>query len=481
MLNISSKDVKSAGKLVAKGLKFVKGSSGSLEKNSLTRLGRDTILQTPVISSSAIGTDETIIIARAIEKYIAAMAVSGFSLRSVDLTKNDDIAQYIKRYHNNDDIPSNIKAASTFLLESANYIDDKLLQATESEILSCWNVTEEHLSMESVNDIYKPYDNTKNIIMDKIEKLESATESILDKSSKLNSGLDKLNSSFGGDDRNIPIRNRETTTKTNSSNSSNNDENTQFDADGNIKGSSVSKKTSSTNTKETVTVSKQVAPNTFNAIVKNDRLTALEPTMANIQFVVHGGDGDNKQFIQNVVLGFKAMVRTIRSDIMVANMIEAAKNSNIIFKFIKWTKGEFKFVKDVIFNITEIKDSAISDNSDKNFLKAIKRRKEINNVSKFFDNKIPPSTIIIMSSYEVARVAEATGVNLSQIHNALKLLNKYYLIGFGIYDTETKILSMLFDGDSEFIETTIDSLKSSTERNSSTINMSDAMKLFGRI
>lgn len=452
MINISSKDVKSAGKLISKGLKFVKGASSTLERTSLTRLGKDSILQSPVISSSAIGTDETIIIARAIEKYIAAMAVSGFSMRVVDLSKNDDIAQYIKRFHNNSNIPSNVTAASKFVLESANYIDDKLLQATESEILSCWNVTDENVSMESVNDIYRPYDNTKNIIMDKIQKLESANESILNKDSKLNSGLDKLNSSFGGDTKNTAVRNKEITTMKNS------------------KGET-----------STTTKTSQVTSNIFNAIVKNDRVTALEPTMANIQFVVHGGDGDNKQFVQNVVLGFKAMVRIVRSDIMVANMIEAAKNSNIIFKFIKWTKGEFKFVKDIIFNITEIKDSAISDNSDKNFLKAIKRRKEINDVSKFFDNKIPPSTTIIMSSYEVARVAEATGVNLSEIHNALKLLNKYYLIGFGIYDTETKILSMLFDGDDQFIETTIDSLKTSTDKNSSMISMSDAMKVFGRI
>jgi hypothetical protein len=457
-IKISSDSLKSVAHVAGKAAKFIKNSS--LEKQSLTRMGRDSILQTPVISSSAIGTDETIIIARAIEKYIASMAVSGFSMRVVDLDKNDDIAQYIKRFHNNDDIPSNLKAATKFVMESANYVDDAQLQASEVDILSCWNVTNEQVNMESLNDMYKPYESTKNIIEDKIQKLTSANEGVLDKNSKLNSFLDKMNSKSESDVKNTAQMNTEITEKTN----------TKITAKG-------EKET----TKETVVSKKQVMPNTFNAIVKNDKLTALEPTMANVQFVVHGGKGDSKQFVQNVVLGFKAMVRIVRSDIMVANMIEAAKNSNMIFKFIKWTKGEFKFIKDVIFNITEIKDSVISDSNDKNFLNAIKRRKEISNITKFLDNRVPPSTIIIMSSYEVARVAEVTGVDLSQIHNALRLLNKYYLIGFGVYDTETKILSMLFDGEGEFVETTIDSLKSSSDRNSSMISMSDAMKAFGRM
>ena len=311
-IKISSEGMKSAGYVIGKAAKFVKGAS-SLQKQSLTRLGRDSILQTPVITSSAIGTDETIVIAKAIEKYIAAMAVSGFSLRTVDLSKNDDIAQYLKRYHDNGSIPSNISAASTFVMESASYIEDNTLQASESDILSCWNIITEQINMESLNDSYKPYEITKNIIQDKIEKLQIANESILDKDSKLNSFLDKMNSSMNTDNKNIALRNEEKTTKINS------------------KGE-----------KETSSSYKQIQSNTFNAIVKNDKLTALEPTMANVQFVMHGGQGDNKQFVQNVVLGFKAMVRIIRSDIMVANMIEAAKNSNIIFKFIKWTKGEFK-------------------------------------------------------------------------------------------------------------------------------------------
>ena len=74
-----------------------------------------------------------------------------------------------------------------------------------------------------------------------------------------------------------------------------------------------------------------------------------------------------------------------------------------------------------------------------------------------------------------------SGIRLSEIHNALKLINKYYLLGFGIYDTNSRTLSMMFDGDADFASVSISSLKGSNNKEVDLSNMKDVMKLIGRI
>lgn len=124
--------------------------------------------------------------------------------------------------------------------------------------------------------------------------------------------------------------------------------------------------------------------------------------------------------------------------------------------------------------------TASSKNGTK-WWKALKRRKAVNNVSKFFDNKVLPNSTIIMTSYEVARVAELTGVDLSQDSQALSLIAKSYLLGFGIYDTETNILSMMFDGENDFADVTIGALKAGNNKETDLTNPKEMLKLMGRI
>ncbi len=415
--------------------KIIKKSVG---RNSITRMAQDSIFQFPVLISSSINIDDATVLAKALERQYASLLVSIFSLRgSIPLNKYENVQDYLKSFHNNSDIPSNIKAATNMIFESATL-------ATESTFplgigAACWDIIEEQVNSNKINDIYKPYERTKTVLREKLEIAKEATVAETIQKNKVYDTAKKIKTF----------------------------------ADNEKKGEEFAGINPGKNNKTALS-----AP----TVVKNDKLNALEPTLLNVQFVLHGeGQG---QITQNVVIGVKSMIRVIRSDLMVANMAEASKDSYGIFKFIKWTKGEYKFLRDFVFNATEIKDVATSTSKDSfRWIKALKRRKAINSVSKFFQNGVLPHTTIILTRYEVEEIAALSGVNLSELHNALRLINKYYLLGFGIYDSETKTLSMLFDedGTNEFTSVSLNSLKTSNSKDVDLSNMKEVMKLMGRI
>lgn len=443
-----NKDANDVIRNVSTIAKIIKKTSS---RNSLTRMSQDTVFQFPLMMVPSIDIDDAMIIARAVEKQYAALLVSVFSLRGSINTKDyDNIQDYLKGFHNNSDIPSNIKAASRFVFESATTLNATESVAGLGEV--CWDIVEEQINTGSLNDIYKPYAETKRILKDKLAVVTEA------KSDRLydNKNYQKFKDVATRVDRDRKMEEENAISPDTTTTTINPD----------------------TKEKKIVTSKATIEPRNINAVVRNDKLSALEPTMINVQFTMHG---DGKQWMQNVVLGVKTMTRMIRSDVMIANMVEAAKDSHSIFKFIKWTKGEYKFVNDFIFKISEIKDMATSGKSSDRWMPALKRRKAINSVSKLFKNSVLPHTTIIITDYEIEQIAAISGIRLSEVHNALKLIDKYYLLGFGIYDTNSRTLSMMFDGDSDFSSVSISSLKSGNSKEVDLSNMKDVMKLMGRI
>jgi hypothetical protein len=431
-------------------LQTAKLISKTMGHNSITRMAQNSILQFPLLMSAGVSTEEASTIAKAFERQYASMMITVFSLNpAIDLNKFDNIGEYIKKYHNNGDIPSDIKAAVTSVTTESAAILDSSDPMLNDVAVACWGASNEALNPSILNNNYLPYKTTYRKLSNALESMQQAKaakeasitdikKDVKDIGTKLydaNKNPQQLaqNDQFGGLN---PGRN----------------------------GATVDMKN-------------------FATIVRNDKLTALEPTLIQIPFVLHGGQGNNTQFTQNVVLGIKMMIRSITSDIMVSNMCEAVHSSHHIFKFIKWVKGECKFVRDFILGIDEIKQDAIDQYSagPSRFFAAIKRRKHINNISKFFHNPLLPTTTIVITALEAARIKELTGIDLSDARNAMALISKYYILGFAIYDTELKSLAVIFDGETEYSEASIDYLASSNKKDVNLANAKDMLKLMGRI
>ena len=92
-----------------------------------------------------------------------------------------------------------------------------------------------------------------------------------------------------------------------------------------------------------------------------------------------------------------------------------------------------------------------------------------------------PNLTVILTTYEVEAIKQVCGVDLSLLQNALSLINKCYFLAFGIYDSESETLQILFDGDPDFAYVTFDAMKSVNKNQSVDIaNLQSVMRLMNR-
>lgn len=454
----AAKNATALAKVVTKGF----------SKTSISRLSQDSIFQFSFLISADIPVDEIVTISNATERNDAAMLVSAISLRNkVDLTKYGSIQNYLKTFHNN-------KAAILpSFLSMINYAAESMGAEGTLDLprrvdlkqiaLECWN-DDMKVNQRSLNDFYKPYTRNERVMnqalshireyqgaMEAFENAKSAVNDAVKNAADSNSPLGKIGSAVRNDAwKDTPKPAEGTVIRQNA------------------KGDDV------------IIKSARVTAN-GPAIVNMQKLASLEPTMINVPFIVVDIPGkDSKaqplQWTQNVVIGVKNMIRPLTSAVMVSNMISCVKSSNAVFGFIKWTRGEFK-TSEFITGAAKSKDVAMAQGPSK-YLKALRRRKLINNITKFFDKAVPPNATIIITAAEAELIRQETGVDLNEVYYSAKVLNEYYLLAFGIYDTEEKTLQVLYDGDTDWSTATIAQIKSNLSKNNevqNAVNMIKAM------
>ena len=431
---------------VGKAAMSVKGTIG---KSSITRMGKDSILEFPCVFSANVDVDDSIAITKMLERNYASLLVSIFSLRpAVALNEYSDIAEYIKSIHNNSGIPTNLKKAQHFARESMLTLEEDFCLDDEDEGsplgvnallydskdmnlgMECWGIHGGCLDEENLNDLVRPYNRSIGLIEQRLEDATKvATEGIVDHF-KNKKGKAPVQVPQSAADKLIDnIQKRANPVIVAGKNSSN------LISDGKNRPPSAYGRNSAT----------QI----------NHNMIMQAPTMIDVTFYIHGskagGSDAPANFAQNVTLGIKGMTRQVSNEYMITNLIEGSKSSNPIFKLISWTRGEYKFVKDFLFNIGEVKKHFKNKKTDAyGIFEISKNRKEIDDVSKFAANRVLPYLSVIATEYEVAQAAQATGVDLTNYRNAKAFMEKYYLLAFGIYSADTKTLKILFDGGADW-------------------------------
>lgn len=430
--------------------------SETMRRNSVSRMAKDSIFEYPFFVSGDIDVNEVLTFAKAFERQIAAMVVSQISLNNyVDLKKYGSIQEWLKTIHNNSDIPANIVA----MISNATEAFDIPMEEKLNIAIECWRelYPEESLDTSSLNDIYKPYRKTQAILEDGYKLATEAKSNPLFGSDALRAANNAASDAV----RDLSPNKHKIGDRTVKSTTSEYNHRTE-----------VSKKKTEYNTPR---------PNSFQ-VLNSDVTNTLAPTMINVELICDI-PGKNKPSMQvSVVIGVKTMIRRIRSDAMVSNMIDAVRGSNSIFNFIKYTDTEKNsFVQFLIKPFTDGKDMAIGKNAgDDGFVKALQRRKSFNAVSKIGGGSVPPHTVIIISTFEAARVKELTGVDLMDAYYVMKIIAKYYILGFGIYDTESKIMLSMFDGDSTWATNTLYSLGVANKSNVNFADLAETKSLMNR-
>lgn len=205
--------------------------------------------------------------------------------------------------------------------------------------------------------------------------------------------------------------------------------------------------------------------------------TKLEPTMIELEFFVR--NGENSGF-RKAVIGISTMPRGIPSDVMRANIIKALQHDNTGFKFIAWTRGEQKIVRDFMFDVTNIKEDAMAKTRYDKWFAALRKRKRNSKAFRGSRTAINPLTSMIITKNDAALIKQTSGFDLLDESVATKLMDSLYLLCFMVVDTDTGLVSSLLDGQKYFVETTVDHLKKSKNKGIDLTDVRETLKLLGR-
>lgn len=444
----------------------------SKKNRSIARLSKDSIMLYPNIMSAGIPVPEAMTITKELEKQDAAMLLSIFSLNNaVDMNYYCSITDYLKQYHNNNDIPEvistmdNLITTNTKLLKGAkesfvdlgpdeyaietitafiidNCNEDGTVICKPQVATECWDILEDQLNLQSINDVYKPFSRT-----------EKAMEAIIDRYN------DRLNRQGPQANRGINSTTRRTQER-------------RTDGD-----------TTTTVTTEEPSVVRTIDKNAPK-ILNDKSLSNMEPTLVQCEFLMHGGKGIGAgagTMIHTAIFGVKGMTRLVSSDIMIAEITKALVSSNPIFKFIKWAKGENKLVRDLMLGLDDVKEDAMKAKSGAKVFSTLRSLRRRNKIGRVTGNNVPATTTIIITDYEAEAIKQATGLDLYADEVGQKIIYDHFLLGFGIYNTESKVLSIMFDSYNSYMETTLGAMQSAAGKDVNLSNIKDVLKLIGRV
>ena len=406
----------STGKVIAK----------YVNNTSLTKLAKDSIFQFPVIISASIDNDEIFVMAKSFERSYASMMVSVISMSSyIDLNKygkEDYLVNFLRRFHSNTNIGGNIIASESISISDANILPQENVVGVN--VAALWDSVYESVDNTSINDMYRPFKRTTRILEDALEAGTFANKITVGTKKNTIATIDNadtialLGQKDVVNDEGKPIRNSKS--------------------------------------------------DKFNQVVKSDYMTDMAPTMINVT-VVADATGKGATWTQSVVLGIKSMVRMVKSGVMVNNMMDAFKDRGL-FKWLSWTKGEIS-TAELIFGAGKAMQDGYAAGKGDNWLKLLRERKMAQGINKILGKRLLPNASIVITESEALAIQEATGVDPHNPADAQKMMNRYFLLAFGIYDTENKLLDVMYDGESQFSTESIRELAAKNKKDTNLLAM----------
>lgn len=458
-------------------VKFARMIKQTYGRSSLTRDAKDMIAQYPCLFSSGIPLDDQVIIAKGLEAQYAALLISIISARShFSRAKYDTPVDYLKTFHNNSSIPSIFMSMDSqmpddgnqYALEKAtmNYDLGKLVP--KNVVVECWDATNDRFNTTKLNDSYHPEFTTQKAMEQVVMNLRNLHRPAMEGGYDDLVGLTGLAGRDNKDDVGTPGQSYKYEYKKVPKKDSNGK--VVRDANGRV----IKEMELQTSVRTpSATGRQEIAKN-------NSQLSMMAPTMVNLQLT--STHGNEPAITHNLVMGVKAMARSIPQEYMISNLADAAKGSRKIFSFIQYTEGERKIISDMIFGIRDAKEMAVGDRDMRYWISSLKRRKYGDLIGKLSSGQgLQPLVTIVCTSYDVAKVMEMTGTDLNEPYNAAKLIAKYYLLGFIIYDPESGRLKSFFDGNNNFDVTTIASLKNKQQKDTDLMQYSQFLRAAGKM
>lgn len=449
--------VKLASGAITSGSKFIKKQMGN--KGSIAKMARDYIMQFPVIASSSIPEEDLVAITKNFEiqyaQFIAMILQGVTGINVKDIHSTSDI---LRQIHSNDDAPNLLDYA----LDLGSWVDSNAKPAKESltigipqsELNALSYGTDAEFTMENLNSMYRP----NKTMLDKYSRITAAMEA------KKSDPTPNPDPNWSDDDLKRNQKNADyIRTKQQIAYGDIQIQNAKTQArkmDSEMKSQTMQRK------KMAGEISKMATVNASD--LNKIQNTGEAPTVLTATLYLESENGTPEP--RTLIFGVKTMVRQVPSSVMIPNVTECIASNTWAFRFVKWTKGETKFFRDIIFDITNARKEALNDNDPAGaWFNSVKRRKRN---SKWFASKsnISPVMTLIITDVEAEAIKSQTGIDLMDDHAAAKLLKDMYLLGFGIYHTANGNVDIMLDkySNGQFYSTTMTGLRASNRGNSNT-------------
>lgn len=180
----------------------------------------------------------------------------------------------------------------------------------------------------------------------------------------------------------------------------------------------------------------------------------LVPTLLHVRVIAKDSskESDNGQYV-DFVIGVKCMIHPIGAEDMNENLVDACRNHDGIFKFIRWTTGEISFLKDFLLNMNEYRtDVARQTKGSSPWWNRLKHLKVLSGVkaAMFISKKIIPNASIVVSQEEVDVIKNQYGFNLMNPTFVRKIMKNFFLMSFIVVDDSSEVAHFMYDGQSSY-------------------------------
>jgi hypothetical protein len=463
----NNKELKKELKEVEKGYKELKGQINTIKGTSLAKLSSAATLQFPIIISKSVNVDTAQAVSKALERQYATFIQIVISLDpNLRLDRDKDIAGYLRRYHQNNIGPNDLLESNMSLFRndedgielfmSINEGCNAQVLNSNKEQLFC---VEECLNTNKVNDLYKPETITRAVAESSLDYFCRKNDIVMEN----NIGNKPDNNGAVGNNKKIykntmneqDIIYKKERDRINDLKEKNKFQH-QIDRE-NKADEWQEKKINLDQARLDQEIRKDEMDFKSRAMVRlsdNDvkKCNELVPTTLSLSLNQIGDNGKSYLGVQNFVVGVKGLMHPVNSNEMITNLLDGFKSGNKIFNFLRWTTGEIKFVKDLLFNISGFKDDVIKkhSNSSSHWWSTLKRRRSIARASNAQGKQLLPNASIVCTMEEVIEMQEVYKMNLLDVRKVKQLMDRYFLLGFVIVDEAQELCHIIFDGEDNF-------------------------------
>lgn len=183
---------------------------------------------------------------------------------------------------------------------------------------------------------------------------------------------------------------------------------------------------------------------------------------------------EKNEFVQYVdlVVGVKTIMHPVKSDDLIENIQRAFQNKNVFFKFLRWTTGEISLLKNIIFNIDDIKLDASNRSVGKSpwfgSLKRLKnKRVGLHNFT--VPHALIPNATIVLTEYEANYLRDKYMIDVYDRGVGKKIISALFLVALFIVDSSSGTVDILYDGSDSYQTYSIETLERENSLRSNTL------------